>query len=95
MAIEYNGLEHFVADTYFNQQKAKRENKSIEEVFNHKRELDIQKYNDSIQNGTLIFYFTFLREQYEYFEKVYNDLKDLYDTIEQRMGYVGYIPPTI
>jgi len=41
MAIEYNGLDHFIPDTYFNQQRAKQENKTIEEIFKHKRELDI------------------------------------------------------
>lgn len=33
MAIEYHGKEHFVADAYYNQQRATKENKTAEEIF--------------------------------------------------------------
>ena len=53
-------------------------------------ENDKDKYNASKENGVKIIYFTFSKNEYEYFAPVYNDLGDLYTLIEKRIKDFGF-----
>lgn len=83
LAVEYNGPQHFTDDTYYNE---------ISDRHTYERNIrnDKDKYNASKENGVKIIYFTFSKNEYEYFAPVYNDLGDLYTLIEKRIKDFGF-----
>ena len=83
LAVEYNGPQHFTDDTYYNE---------ISDRHTCERNIrnDKDKYNASKENGVKIIYFTFSKNEYEYFAPVYNDLGDLYTLIEKRIKDFGF-----
>ena len=83
LAVEYNGPQHFTDDTYYNEICDRH-------TYERRIQNDKDKYNASKENGVKIIYFTFSKNEYEYFAPVYNDLGDLYTLIEKRIKDFGF-----